>query len=259
MLHVWKPLEKGMRLVSDTPGGGRLHRVVREIDYRATEAFFESRGKDAVGQPLVSTMYQDAGLASRRDAAEKETVLPHLAINGADRVLDVGCGAGRWAEVLVPRVAAYLGIDFSEGLLAAARTRTPGGAFQRMSASALDPGAFHLPPPFSLVICSGILIYLNDRDVENLLTLIAEISGPAARLYVREPVATMERLTLDGFWSEELQARYSAIYRTRLEYNRLFEKLAGFSLFREGSPISSDLQNRADTEQWFAILGRGAS
>jgi len=179
MLHVWKPLEKGMRLVSDTPGGGRLHRVAREIDYRATEAFFESRGKDAVGQPLVSTMYQDAGLASRRDAAEKETVLPHLAINGADRVLDVGCGAGRWAEVLVPRVAAYLGIDFSEGLLAAARTRTPGGAFQRMSASALDPGAFHLPPPFSLVICSGILIYLNDRDVENLLTLIAEISGPA--------------------------------------------------------------------------------
>jgi ubiquinone/menaquinone biosynthesis C-methylase UbiE len=140
-------------------------------------------------------MYQDANLADRRNYAEKETVLPRLNLRAADRVLDVGCGSGRWAKVIAPNVGAYLGIDFSPSLLEVARTLVDSAEFQCVPANSLDFPKLKIPPPFTLFICSGILTYLNDGDVLRLFATVLQTSVPGSRIYIREPIAKTQRLT----------------------------------------------------------------
>ena len=236
--------------------GVRIFGEKRTINYARTLAFFEGRANVAEHNALTATMYQDANLADRRDHFEKETVLPHLNLRAADRVLDVGCGSGRWAKVIAPKVRAYLGIDFSPGLLEVARTLVESAEFQCVQANFLEFQQLKVQPPFTLVICSGILTYLNDSDVLRLFATVSQTSASESRVYIREPIAKAERLTLDGYWSEELRSNYSAVYRTRAEYLDLFSELSGFHVRHEGEPFSRELQNRAETEQRFFLLER---
>jgi SAM-dependent methyltransferase len=236
--------------------GARVTGERHTIRYAQTQSFFNSRGITADSNPLTATMYQNALLASRRDEAEKQKILPMLDLRSDDRVLDLGCGAGRWAEAIAPRVADYLGIDFSESLLEAARGHVPGGVFQQMPVNALNPAEFCIAPPFSLFVCSGILAYLNDTDVLRLFDIISRIAAAESRIYLREPVAKIERLTLDEYWSDELKSSYSAIYRTRAEYADMFRSLTNFRLRTETAPFDAELQNRVETEQRCFLLER---
>lgn len=228
----------------------------RALDYGTTSAFFEGRGRAAGDNPLTATMYQSADLATRRDVEEKVRILPLFDPVASDRVLDLGCGTGRWAEAMAANVEAYLGVDFSDTLLDVARTRAPQAVFQTMNVASLDAATLALPPPFTAIICSGILIYINDDDVRALFRALSIVAAPSCRIYLREPMATGERLTLDRHWSEELQDHYSAIYRTRDEYLELLADLDGFTVRDEGEPFPQELQNRADTRQRFMILAR---
>ena len=76
------------------------------------------------------------------------------------------------------------------------------------------------------------------------------------RLYLREPMAKELRLTLDRHWSDELQAHYSAVYRTKQEYLELLRGMEGFHVQAEGEPFPRELQNRAETEQRYILLSR---
>ncbi len=225
-----------------------------DISYAATLEFFESRGRTATADaPQTATMYQDRTLAERRDACERDTVLPLLALRGDERVLDIGCGYGRWAQTLTGRIGRYLGVDFSAELLRVARSlQVPGSEFQRLAAQEVAPDVLATPPPFDLFICSGILIYLNDGDVTRLGAALAAMAAPAARVYLREPMAVAERLTLDRFPSAELQHEYSAIYRTPAQCRELFGgplAAAGFKLAHEQPLYPPELCNRRETEQ----------
>jgi SAM-dependent methyltransferase len=236
--------------------GNRIYGAVQDVSYRSTLEFFAERSQRS-GSALTATMFQDEELAAARDASEKAAVLPLLAPAESDTVLDVGCGNGRWAVTLVPKIGRYLGMDFSEGLIAAARARVT-GEFHVLPAQELTANHFG-EERFSLVLFSGILTYLNDPDVTALLARIAAMTAPQARIYVREPIAKPIRLTLDRFWSDDLSALYSAVYRTRSEYADFFQQTLagqGFRLRQEGTPIDPSLENRSETEQRFFLFAR---
>jgi SAM-dependent methyltransferase len=229
------------------------------ISYEQTLAFFDARGRNVSANQLTATMYQDSVLAAKRDEAEKRTALPLLGLHSQDRVLDLGCGAGRWAEEVVPTALDYLGIDFSENLLEAARLRFPRACFQRLAVNSLNAAALKVAPPFTLVLCSGILAYINDADLLCLFETLGLLAATESRIYVREPIAKTERLTLDEYWSEDLQSSYSAIYRTRVEYLNMFRSLVGFRLQVETEPFPAELQNRIETKQHCFLLERRSS
>lgn len=126
------------------------------IDYESTLAFFEGRAAREYRNALSSTMYQDQQpeLVEERDRREKLRVAPGLALGMARRVLDIGCGIGRWGWLLAEEApqADYLGIDFSAALVEKAcdEARQRGYErllFQRMSATDIRPAELALSPP----------------------------------------------------------------------------------------------------------------
>jgi SAM-dependent methyltransferase len=233
------------------------------IDKNSIVKFFRERAQkvEALGT-VRAVIYQDKhpSLAETRDAAERALLLPLIELDGSQRVLDVGCGTGRWTSDLAANSAYYHGIDFSAELIAHAVARHPVSANLRFSvASAEDYSLASLREirAFDRILCCGVMIYLNDDEVESAFRCMAAAAAPKARIVLREPVGIKERLTIKEHFSDELDQHYNAIYRTQQELeNLLINTLlrAAFALVAQGDVYEAQLNNRAETiQRWFVL------
>jgi SAM-dependent methyltransferase len=236
------------------------------IDPAAVESFFSERAEKAktIGS-LRAVIYQDKlpDLAERRDAAEKGLLLPKLELKSHNRVLDIGCGTGRWTGVLAPKVKLYHGTDFAPGLIDIARSEY--GTEQNVRYSVLPSVSVRLDAlgaieGFDKIVVLGLLIYLNDEDVFETLRRVAEVADLQCRLLIREPVAIGERLTIKEHFSSDLDQTYNAIYRTEGELLLMISETlgrAGFTLLESGYVYEQpEMNNRADTVQKWYLLER---
>ena len=244
----------------------RIYKNIVDIDYDATLQFFSQRAElfEKVGK-LSVTMYQDKNpeLARRRDEQEKNVITPLLGLTSESRVLDIGCGIGRWGFHVIQQIALYVGTDFSRGLIEIAKKEAETNYknlnlfFQEISCTDITAERLIKKPPFDSIIIAGLFVYLNDTDCLKVLKYIPELTHRNSTVYIREPVASESRLTLQDFYSNDLNAHYNAIYRTEQEYlaflsESLFE--AGFKISQAGFLFPEELENRTETRQRYYIL-----
>lgn len=233
-----------------------------EIEYEKTQNFYEDRAKKYNPEhPYIAVMYQDnhPQIAEERNRIEVAKILPLLQLNQNSRVLDIGCGVGRWADAISENIASYLGCDFSKDLIEIARQRNKKTNFTFEWVSATQIRAFyqqHKIPPATHVIISGVMMYLNDKDVEQIFAALDALTCDNAVVYLREPMGITDRLTLKEFYSEELQHEYNTIYRTREEYRAMLAAQAPDFTVCEHGPMFDDaaLNNRKETAQFYFIL-----
>jgi len=233
------------------------------INQKQIKQFFESRGKKVnEGSPYTSVLYQDGNpeVAYKRDSYEKHKIKPLLNLRNNSCVLDIGCGIGRWADELLDDIEYYYGIDFSDSLIRQARKRfnSERVTFEVLSADDISDKTVITDRPVDVVILSGVLLYLNDSQVEKCFMGLSQILSNKAVIYIREPLGVEGRLTLDGYWSDELDAEYCAIYRTDSELKNLIVK--GWPALARSSikfkPLYNDesLNNRSETAQFYSVI-----
>lgn len=243
----------------------RIKREKVDIDYVKTKSFFEARGaKYSEEYPYVTTMYQDQHpqLTEERNRAETARILPLLQLDEASRVLDLGCGIGRWADSITCPIDSYLGVDFSENLVQIARSRNRKVNFSFEQMSICDFKEYYEGSglrPFNRLIIAGVFTYLNDEDVDKVLQFLQGVLSCGAIVYIREPVGIQERLTLKDFYSQELEHKYNTIYRSAEEYRKMFQEHAPALLpiqdgFLFDTPV---LNNRKETSQYYFVLRKG--
>jgi SAM-dependent methyltransferase len=166
----------------------------------------------------------DANLAARQSiysCQRPRLDLPSLvlglaALRGDETVADVGCGNGVYLAELARRGHAgpVLGVDFSPGMLRAARGRAPGAGLVSGDAAALpvrDRASrltlamhmlYHVPEPVAAVRelrrithpAGQVLVVLNGEDH---LRELRDLVGAALRGITDEEPPLWERLTLD--------------------------------------------------------------
>ncbi len=245
---------------------GRIKNIVETIDYESTLKFFGKRAeKFNVTNPYSVTMYQDnnPNLVEARNKQELEKLLPMLLLNRQSKVLDVACGIGRWSDAIQSQISEYCGIDFSAELIEIAKRRNQLTNRDFLVGSANEIEAVlkkNAKGVYNRILLIGILMYLNDDDIIDVLTQVEKCCEEASIICIREPIALEERLTLKDFFSEELDDNYNAIYRTRVELMKVFEQCfcnKGFILKQEGFLFSEDnLNNRKETSQYYYIFER---
>lgn len=244
----------------NNPESNRIYGKAVNLGYNDTRVFFTNRAKRKEHTALLNiTMYQDKNpsLAEERDFIEKKKVLPYLNLTQDARVLDIGCGVGRWGFYIAGKVREYLGIDFSDDLIEIAKAENeingfPMLHFQTLSATSLLPDCLSVNPPFTHFIIAGVMAYLNDKDCIKMLNSIRGLSNSNAILYIREPVAINQRLTLINYFSEDLETHYNAIYRTHNEYMEMFSETLlkkGFKLFHQEELFTNILKSQKETTQ----------
>ncbi|MCK1820039.1 methyltransferase domain-containing protein [Streptomyces sp. XM83C] len=138
------------------------------------------------------------------------------------RVLDVGMGQGTQALRLARAGHKVTGLEQDATMIAVARealAQEPEGIRERMrimEGDGRETGVHFLPGSFDVVLCHGVLMYVEEPDP--LLAGLARVLAPGGllSLLVRNGDALAMRPGLYGDWAGALTAFDTTAYRNRL-------------------------------------------
>lgn len=168
-------------------------------------------------------------VAIQRNRQYKEKVSGLLDLKEGMRILDIGCGVGRWGEMFCKHGLYYVGLDGSSGMIEKAEENLYDYDDKKLIVGNLlnikeilrNTGEIK---EFDIVFICGVMMYLNDIDVQKIFDDIVDLTNAESQICIIESMADEERLTLDNFYSEDLKSNYSAIYRSVPEYMKMMDK-----------------------------------
>lgn len=228
-----------------------------DINIDSTIEFWQSRVENGINlKTVLLNVDTSDNMIKTRNLKECNILKSHLIQNKKYNILDIGCGIGRWAGNLFEHINTYNGIDYTKGFidLASDTYKQDNIKFFQMSATNIDKSL--LLDAYDLSIITGVCMYINDENLPQLFTTINNLTTET--IYMQESVSlTNGRLTLDKFYSEDLKQTYSAIYRTKTEYEKLLsECCSGFEIISSGLLLDDETGKRNETNAAYWILKR---
>ena len=241
----------------------RVYNDKVNVDDKNIKAFFNNRAKrfaagevDQYTSVVLGDNKPDYG--KEWHEFEKKQVVQHLNLGPDKKVLDIGCGIGRWAENIIDHCGEYIGTDFSDEMI-----RSAGERFKSYSNALFINSSFQdifknkkiIGRKFDTVIIAGVSMYINDADLRKGYDSLADVLNEGAIVYIEESIGVNERLTLDHIWSDSLKDNYDAIYRTRKEYLELMSGLTNrVQILKEGYFEQLDKKELSETSHWYIFL-----
>ncbi|CAL9584762.1 methyltransferase domain-containing protein [Streptomyces sp. Tu 3180] len=152
----------------------------------------------------------------------EEQIVGRFPVGRRLRVLDVGMGQGTQALRLARAGHQVTGLERDATMIATAREALAGepeGIRERMriiEGDGRDTGVHFLPGSFDVVLCHGVLMYVDEPDP--LLAGLARVLAPGGllSLLVRNGDALAMRPGLSGDWAGALACFDTVAYRNRL-------------------------------------------
>lgn len=225
--------------------------------------FFNNRAENySEDKPYTVTMLHDNNpeFVEQRNKLEVEKLKSKLELKTTSKILDIACGVGRWSDAIEEDIENYTGIDFSANLIEIANKWNENKLNRDFLVGQADKISEVLPPykKYNIIFIMGICMYLNEEALNICFNEVLNYVEDNTTILIREPLGIDNRLTLNNFYSNELNTDYNAIYRTSeelKEFFKIFEK-AGFSLIEEGNLFDESLNDRQETVQRYFVLKR---
>lgn len=222
------------------------------------KAFWEARGDKYKEVPFesLSNFEENKQALTERIAAEKKLVFSKLSLNKEKAVLDLGSGVGQWAFRFAPLVNKIVAVEFAESQVKIAKQEQAERKINNIDFIHASAESFISVEGFDIIFISGLVVYLNDSQVGQLILNIKKMLKPQGVLFLREPSSVIEkRYEIIDQYSEALKTNYSAIYRTSMEINSLF-KNQGFKSLEDGQffPEESSLNKFPETRLRYYIF-----
>jgi len=150
------------------------------------------------------------------DFCQRRALAPWLEVRPGARVLDVGCGVGRWSCLLAARGALVTGVDLSPTMIAQARRRAQARALSdRCRFIVQDAADLAIGERFDLVLCVTMLQHMLDVGaLRSALTRMVAHLAPAGRLVVLEAAPARVASACD---SAVFRARHRGFYLRAFE------------------------------------------
>jgi SAM-dependent methyltransferase len=140
---------------------------------------------------LHGLLSNDARIARYRDAAEKRVLLDRMGTRLAGgRLLEIGCGGGRWTQWLAPRFAEVVAADISPGMIERARARIAKAGLTHVTLVAASMEQLELAGNFDVVYLGSCLHYMGEDAIDEGMTIVERHTAPGALLLSRDTVST---------------------------------------------------------------------
>ena len=157
----------------------RIYGTRTDINEQEVRDFYNKRAAlaSSMKNPLSAVVNgeQNPEQADTRSRFDREYIVPRLDLTPNSAVLDIGCGMGRFAEMVLPLCGRYLGADFAPEMIAAAEKRTAAYSDQAKYVCASFSELMSKPDSFfggkfDCVIMLGVCMYINDTELVKCLT-----------------------------------------------------------------------------------------
>lgn len=148
----------------------------------SVQQYFEQASRD----------YQEKvgrGLLGRLRQIETQAVMRRLSPGAGQRVLDAGCGAGHYTSLIAEAGASVLGVDFTPGMVDAAKRRG-------LEVVSGDLETLQLEERFDKILCAGALEFSARPQaiIQNLAAHLAERGILVLLLPRRSPLGLLYKL-----------------------------------------------------------------
>ena len=191
--------------------------VRQQIDDAVVEHYFNGAGGTTAASMSMMAHGHNLPLSAmaQRLAKEQRTIRGWLdAVDHSGKVLDVGCGAGAWVEIFANRYDSVIGIERSQSMVEAAKSRV---AHLSNAEIISGDGRKDLPDgPFDMIFVGGLFMYLSDSDAIELLDALKKRLDTGGSIVLRESTVRTGVLLAKG--------EYQAIYRSVDSYSQLFQE-----------------------------------
>lgn len=114
---------------------------------------------------------------------EEEVILPFMHITKKSRVLDLGCGAGRWEKILSPKCKEYVGVDVSENFIQKAQKENEDN--NNAHFCCMPAQDYLRDERYDLILIIGLITYMNDEDVTQTAANCRKMLAKGGRLILR--------------------------------------------------------------------------
>ncbi len=159
------------------------------------------------------------------DWEQRLALEPWLKVAPGARVLDVGCGIGRWSRFLAARGAQVLGVDLSPTMILQARRRaSEQGVAERCRFAVADLSHLELGEKFDIVLGVTVLQHILDPVLlRAALSAMAVHLAPGGRMILLEaaPTATVSRCNSTVFTARNRDVYLQMIESCGLEVRAL--------------------------------------
>lgn len=136
-------------------------------------------------------------------------------------VLELGCGAGRWAMDMSPIVSKVVGVDFSSEMIRIGCETLQNAGITNVHLEVGSAASFQSSESFDLIYLSGVDQFLDDTELASMLSNVRKLLRPGGIL--------IDRVTLSLSESQFIEKGngYQCYYRSKHDLIRAMEG-AGF-------------------------------
>jgi ubiquinone/menaquinone biosynthesis C-methylase UbiE len=169
-------------------------------------------------------------------------------VEKGEKVLDVGCAAGRDSRHLKNKGFKVVGIDLSDELLNLAREKDKESIYLRMNATDIDFGG----DEFGGIFASAVLLHLpSNRQVEKAIGEFYRVMKPGGVLFISVKAETF------GKPKEEMVIEHLSLGKAR--YMRYFNKNElAVTLVKQGFEVIDieKIKSRSRNLEWIQVFAK---
>lgn len=220
-----------------------------EVDTVYMREFWGKRAQTHKINEGLTNLEDDAELLKLKIQKETPKMMAYVEPNKSMKLLDLGSGYGTWSFTFAEDVKLVHAVDYIEDMIKIGKKRAHDEGIKNIKFFQLSVQEYTKNEKYDMILLSGICLYLNDTDMRQMFRNMQNYSKEGTKIVLRDSTGLKERYIIEKEYSDRLKAMYSATYRTREEYVKLFEK-AGFELikdedmFEEGSRLNRHKETR---------------
>jgi len=209
-------------------------RLNEMLDAKKVKDFWDRRpdNYNKLSFESLANLENDPKFLDIKIRTEMEKVFAWLPDLTGKTVLDLGAGVGQWAFRFQHKGAKKItAVEFSAAMIEVGKLEARKRNIDNVDFILSSAENYCSPEHYDVIFISGLMIYLNDEQAEKLLSNLRAYSKPESTILLRDGTGVGERFEINNRYSANLQAEYSATYRTAEQYEAIFARY-GFSLTR---------------------------